>query len=206
MRAHAPLPPQPSGAAGLAAGRQPDSARRLCGYFACAAIPASTSAADAAASASSPPARAPVEIASSGLLCTRPRRTSAPRIGSGSGPPSPPCLVQDCMERRKQLQANLRQPSDALLEWEAVAQWLRNDAVIGELQRVLAREADAYLDWAGYACTKVWPPIQASQILLSHVPAELFQVGSCSCPHRSTAPHRVSASSQSRILLMKQSV
>lgn len=80
------------------------------------------------------------------------------------------------MERRKQLQANLRQPSDALLEWEAVAQWLRNDAVIGELQRVLAREADAYLDWAGYACTKVWPPIQASHILLSHVPAELFQV------------------------------
>lgn len=85
-------------------------------------------------------------------------------------------IVTDCMERRKQLQANLRQPSDALLEWEAVAQWLRNDAVIGELQRVLAREADAYLDWAGYACTKVWPPIQASQILLSHVPAELFQL------------------------------
>jgi hypothetical protein len=80
------------------------------------------------------------------------------------------------MERRKQLQANLRQPSDALLEWEAVAQWLRNDAVIGELQRVLAREADAYLEWAAYACTSVWPPVQAAQILLAYPPAELFQV------------------------------
>ena len=80
------------------------------------------------------------------------------------------------MERRKQLQANLRQPSDVLLEWEAVAQWLRNDAVIGELQRVLAREADAYLEWAAYACTSVWPPVQAAQILLAYPPAELFQV------------------------------
>ena len=80
------------------------------------------------------------------------------------------------MERRKQLQANLRQPSDALLEWEAVAQWLRNDAVIGELQRVLACEADAYLEWAAYACTSVWPPVQAAQILLAYPPAELFQV------------------------------
>lgn len=86
------------------------------------------------------------------------------------------------MERRKQLQANLRQPSDALLEWEAVAQWLRNDAVIGELQRVLAREADAYLEWAQYACTNVWPPVQAAQILLAYPPAELFQVCvACSC-------------------------
>lgn len=85
-------------------------------------------------------------------------------------------IVTDCMERRKQLQANLRQPSDALLEWEAVAQWLRNDAVIGELQRVLAREADAYLEWAQYACTNVWPPVQAAQILLAYPPAELFQL------------------------------
>jgi hypothetical protein len=82
------------------------------------------------------------------------------------------------MERRKQLQANLRQPSDALLEWEAVAQWLRNDAVIGELQRVLAREADAYLEWAAYACTNVWPPVQAAQILQAYPPAELFQARS----------------------------